>query len=358
MTNDYLLNPKRIQFEISSMCNALCLGCVRTDSSNFNHSKITIPNKKMISLDTFKKVVSSSIMKNIDEIEFCGSIDEPLMHPNFIDMIRSAADINPNIKMVIHTNGSLRSTRDWEILASILQRFNKHQVLFSLDGLESTHSIYRQNTDFNTILKNAQAFISSGGYAVWQFLVFPWNKHQINMAKILSEEYKFSEFHLRHDRSISTELGLKQIFIRKRNNKITEISQSSTVDEMIKSFNNVDDLKINCNNKNKGMYFVNYDSRLWPCCFISNGFLSPSKEKVDFLYDRLYKIYGEDFNDLTKKSVEEILESDFYKNDLVESWSNPVGLEKCAKITRCAETCNIKTQKEIPIGSPEVTLIK
>ena len=63
--NDYVSVPKKIQFELSSMCNALCLGCVRTDNDNFNRSKPSVPKKQMVSVDTVSKLLSSASMSSV-----------------------------------------------------------------------------------------------------------------------------------------------------------------------------------------------------------------------------------------------------------------------------------------------------
>jgi MoaA/NifB/PqqE/SkfB family radical SAM enzyme len=295
------------------------------------------------------------LFPNFKIINFCGSIDEPITHPEFFEILKEAYKINPYYTIHIHTNGSIRSENEWKELAVLLLKFKSpHMTLFSIDGLKDTNHIYRQNTDYDKIIKNSQAFIDAGGYAVWQFLIFPWNSHQINEAKDISIKMKFKEFHSRHDRSIVTSLGLENINEKKLKNQSGTSEYSGSLDDLIQSYENLNDVEISCNNQQYGMYFLSFDSKLWPCCFIPNGYLQLQQEKVDFLRKRIDNVYSKDFNDLTKKSVREILDSSFYKNDLVESWNNSVSTGPCGKITRCAETCNVKKLKALPIGSPKV----
>lgn len=352
--NDYLNKPHKIQFELSSMCNALCLGCVRTDTRNFNQAKPLIPKKQIVEVDTFVKLISSEEMSSVKVLEFCGTIDDPLMHPDFLELLERAYEINPNYKINIHTNASLRNEADFEKLAHILKKFSEHELLFSIDGLGETHSIYRQFTNYDKIIANAKAYINAGGRAVWQFLIFPWNEHQVEEAKQISKELGFAVFLQRHDRSIATGLGLEKIKGKKQKNTLHDIVEEHSMDQLLESYENINSVEIACNNQEKGMYFVSFDSKLWPCCFIPNGFLQQQPRKVEYLHKRLYETYGKDFNDLTKKSIKEIVNNDFYKNDLVESWNNPVALGKCGKITRCAETCNVAKLKTLPIGKPKV----
>ena len=348
---EYVSNPKKLQLEISSMCNALCLGCVRTDTFNFNQSKPFISKKNIVEVSTIVKLLSSSLMSTVETLEFCGTIDEPLMHPDFFEILESAFDINPNYKIIIHTNASIRSTKDWARLATLLNKFTTpHRVNFSIDGIGQTHEFYRQFTNYEKILENAQAFIDAGGNAVWQFLIFPWNTHQVDEASKISEQMKFNGFITRIDRSIVTGIGEEKIRNLKNENRTVTLIDEPTLDELLSSYVKINPVGIACETKKESQYFVSYDSRLWPCCFIHNGFFQTSKSKTTFLKQRLFENYGEDFNDMTVKTIEEIVNSNFFKNDLVESWSNPVSTGPCGKITRCAETCNIEKLKVLPIG--------
>jgi MoaA/NifB/PqqE/SkfB family radical SAM enzyme len=352
---EYLSKPNKIQFELSSMCNALCLGCVRIDGDNFNQTKSIIPKKTMVSIETIIKLLTSPSMATVTTLEFCGTIDEPLMHPDFFEILKEAHKINNNYKIIIHTNGSIRSTDEWNELADLLNKFkDKHRVLFSIDGIGETHEFYRQKTSYQKIIENAQAFINNNGYAIWQFLSFPWNEHQVSQASELSEKMRFSSFIVRRDRSIVSNLGKESILLKKTADTTMERKDGFTLQDLLSRYKNIENVEISCVNKKENMYFVSYDSRLWPCCFISNGFLQSSNIKIDYLKKRLYENYGEFFNDMTSTSIEDIVNSPFFKNDLVESWNNTISTGPCGKITRCAETCNVEKLKVLPVGNHKV----
>jgi MoaA/NifB/PqqE/SkfB family radical SAM enzyme len=369
MNKNYLKNPVKLQFELSNMCNALCLGCIRTDTNNYNYEKNLIEEgKKYISFDTFKKILLAPEFETAHELEFCGTIDDPLMHPEFIEFLDFASGLKKNYNVVIHTNASLRNEKYWTKLTEVLHKHHRHIVKFSIDGLEDTNHIYRQNTVWSKIMANANAFIQAGGYASWQFLVFPWNEHQLMQAKQLSEEMGFFDFQSRHDRSRVTKIGLDRIGVLQRVDKhrrkaglpdlatirkppvssILEINESLVEDVFY---------EIECNNRKQEMYFIGYDSKLWPCCFLHNGKLDYDSGKRDLLEKRLFDAYGsKDWNDLSKHSVGEILNHPFYQEDLVNSWSAIHHSEEIgSRIHRCTETCNSKQIADLPIGQP-VTL--
>lgn len=344
----YLEQPERLQLEISSMCNALCLGCVRTDTNSFSDKKYVIPEKQYISFDNFKKILSDPGFASLKELEFCGTIDDPLMHPEFIEFIDWASTIN-DYYIIIHTNASLRNAPYWRKLAIALKKNHKHLLKFSIDGLEDTNHIYRQNTTWSKIMENARAFIDEGGNAAWQYLIFPWNAHQVDEAKELSVKMGFKQFIARHDRSIATSLGLEKIqkikLVNRQGTKTTSIDQvNSSLKDSVKN-------DISCHNKNYSMYFLAHDSKLWPCCFLHNGFMNTDAGKVEILEKRLLEAYGEDWNDLSKHSVSEVLNHRFYAEDLVASWTQQQhGYGFTDRIHRCTEVCNVKKLEALPIG--------
>jgi MoaA/NifB/PqqE/SkfB family radical SAM enzyme len=337
------------------MCNALCLGCVRTDAQTFNSKKLSIPDKQYIKFDTFKKILTAPEFSTVAELEFCGTIDDPLMHPEFLEFLEFAADYNSSYNVLIHTNASLRNEEYWSRMAKILRRFETHFLKFSIDGLEDTNHLYRQNTTWTKIMANAQAFIQSGGYAFWQYLIFPWNEHQIMEAKELSIKMGFKEFVSRHDRSVATRFGLERIQQRKQINRHNN-PYRSTVIEINQELSDRVDNPINCNNKNKRMYFIGYDSRLWPCCFLHNGEFNADLGKRDLLEKRLNDIYGNStWNDISQHSIGEILNHSFFTDDLHDSWisqNHDVGTKD--RIFRCTEVCSVKSLAKLPIGDYKV----
>lgn len=351
---DYLTIPTKLQFELSSMCNALCLGCVRTDSNTFNNKKFQIPDKQYIKFDIFKKILLAPEFATVEELEFCGTIDDPLMHPEFLDFLEFASTVK-KYTIIIHTNASLRSKGYWKKLAIVLKKNYKHVVKFSIDGLEDTNHLYRQNTTWSKIMENAQTFIDEGGRAFWQYLIFPWNEHQILDAKELSVKMNFWQFASRHDRSMITSIGMNSVLERKKSIEVAVIPVTSirSIDDKLK---NIVNNEISCNNQEKKMYFISFDSKLWPCCFMQNGLIASDSGKVDALNKRLYDAYdSDDWNDISEHSISDILKHEFYGNDLVASWeSTEHGIGKEDRIYRCTEVCSVKNLEKLPIGNYKV----
>ena len=51
-------------------------------------------------------------------------------------------------------------------------------------------------------------FICVGGNAHWQYIIFLWNKHQVEKARNKSNILGFKDFNTRNDRSGVSEEGL------------------------------------------------------------------------------------------------------------------------------------------------------
>ena len=73
---------------------------------------------------------------------------------------------------------------------------NRLVVIWGIDGLEDTNHLYRVNVEWNRLRENWRAYISAGGRAKWQFIVFNWNQHQLNEVKSYSESENFKGFNL------------------------------------------------------------------------------------------------------------------------------------------------------------------
>jgi MoaA/NifB/PqqE/SkfB family radical SAM enzyme len=177
------------QLEITTYCNAACPQCPR----NNNGSGIN-PYLKLEHLprDVIDRAFTQELCARLRQVFFCGSYGDPIMHPDFLDILRDFRSKSPTLWLYIHTNGGAHDAEYWSELAKILGGYG--QVDFNIDGLADTNHLYRRNTDFDRIISNAQAYINAGGRAVWNFIVFKHNQHQVEAAKLLSKQIGFQEF--------------------------------------------------------------------------------------------------------------------------------------------------------------------
>ena len=173
---------KEYQLEITTYCNAACPQCPR----NLNGGKVN-PNLPLchLSREVIDRTFNAELCDTLSQIFFCGSYGDPIMHPDFLDILQDFRAKNPTLWLYIHTNGGVHDKEWWTKLANIINGYGK--IDFGIDGLEDTNHIYRRNVKFEKAIDNAQAFIGAGGKAQWNFLVFKHNQHQLRRAKILSD---------------------------------------------------------------------------------------------------------------------------------------------------------------------------
>ena len=349
----YLPNPRRLQFELSNVCNLHCLGCMRTETT-FNSVKSAIGDPAYISVDTFYKIITDSELDSVVDLDFCGRIDDPLAHPDFLKMLEMAINHKP-FKIFIHTNGGLRNPNYWIKLGELLKG-TKHVVMFNVDGLEDTNHIYRQGSVWSNIIANAKAYISTGANSTWQYIEFPWNKHQIPEALLLSKELGFQSFNVRQDRSRIQHKSLEHIVaMKQRPQQLPEQNR----DTFLLHPRYDTSYEITCMNKTDNMYFIDHTGKIWPCCFIPNGFIEDNNKiaQKEYLQDRIYGSYSDTtWNDCNLHDVSSIINHKFYTEDLVDSWnSNQHGITTKDRIFKCTETCS---SRAIAIKPPANTTTK
>jgi MoaA/NifB/PqqE/SkfB family radical SAM enzyme len=177
-----------LHVELSSKCNAWCPGCPRNLNGYGLRSGVDPTN-----LDLSKLNYAVDKLPNLNRVQLCGRFGDPLMHNQFDQVIDDLTTKSYHLQ--IHTNGSLRNATWWKTLGNKLSNYS-HEIWFGLDGLEDTHSLYRQATDFNKVIENAREFIAAGGNAIWQFIPFKHNEHQIRDCIKLAKKIGFKKFEI------------------------------------------------------------------------------------------------------------------------------------------------------------------
>ncbi len=257
-----------VHLEISTLCNASCPWCPRNFwGYPFNGG---YPELYLSKTDA-QKIFQIDFLKQLKVIRVNGNFGDIVMNPDGADIIEYFREANPDLRIVISTNGGARNRDFWKRLAHA-----KVQVLFALDGLEDTHHLYRQNTVWNTVIKNAKTFIDHGGDAVWQMIVFKHNLHQVEECKRVSEAMGFSKFITvddgRHTAPVFDQHGnLTHVlgdYQGQREFKI--LFHSKQTDEVLLEDvigDRVPKSRVNCEAKNLGSIFIAANGDISPCCW-------------------------------------------------------------------------------------------
>lgn len=227
----------------------------------------------------------------LDGIQFCGNYGDPIAS-NYFDQLITVAKKHTN-KIQIHTNGSLRNTNWWSILAEQLSDIN-HDVWFGIDGIGPVHEIYRQATDYDKVIENARAFINAGGYATWQFIPYKHNEHQIKECIKLSQTYKFSKFKL-----IKSFRDIKDVYHWKTGDQFQLESSEIYQKVFFKSKQGILE-KENCMHLQQPGIYLAANGKVSHCCY----FASDDYKSFDNIEQMLYNIKIEDtLNNPDKKCL-------------------------------------------------------
>jgi MoaA/NifB/PqqE/SkfB family radical SAM enzyme len=319
-----------INFELSSHCNSKCPQCPRYDMLGRVHKDLNVTH---LDVNVIKKLPIEK-MRNLKKVSFCGNFGDPLMHPDLDEVI----DFFQQQQIAISTNASLRSRQWW----SDLGEKENVSVTFCIDGIGKTHELYRRNTSYDKIIKNAKAFIDAGGTARWQFIVFKHNEHQLNEAKKLSQELGFKSIKFMYSDRFDTNNKWK---VYDNNEYLYDLEKSSHQTTLRESLNAPEGEKYwKLLNKNKGAIscvwseerrlYIHSDGTVYPCCML--GSVQSGKDIEKLMLKKLVKDFKQ--IDLHHMNFEQILMSDIFQTTLPTSFkgdpfSHPICIEYCNKAT-------------------------
>ena len=162
-----LQDIRNLHLEISSRCNAACPLCPR-NFYGYPHNDGYVEHD--MTLDEAQKIFDPVFVAQLNSVNINGNFGDAVMNPHTIDILQYFRSCNANLIILISTNAGARNKKFWQQLALL----DAH-VYFCIDGLEDTHSIYRQNTLYQTVIKNACNFIQAGGHANWKMINFKQN---------------------------------------------------------------------------------------------------------------------------------------------------------------------------------------
>lgn len=261
---------KSAQVEITNRCQASCAMCSRNIRGGGVNERLKLNDW---SLSDYQKIFPSKLLGQMSRMIFCGCYGDPIINPDLIEMIKYTVQSNKHIHIEINTNGSARSLTWWRNLGSILKD-QPHNVVFGIDGLEDTHSIYRIGTDYNKIIDNARAFIDAGGAAEWQFILFRHNEHQVSQAEQLSKKLKFNKFTLldtyrfilSDDYDVHDKQGNVIYKLEKAKSSLNKQFKVEWVKDYKKLLNST---TISCEAKREGGIYIDAHYNLYPCCYIA-----------------------------------------------------------------------------------------
>jgi len=340
---------RTVHLEITSKCNASCPMCARNKLGGPDNE--FLPNTELTLLD-IQSIMSIDFVQQLNRLYLCGNYGDPVVATDTLEVLEWLRAINPSIKLGMHTNASAKTTSWWAKLGKLLSRPGDY-VKFGIDGLEDTNYIYRRGTHWRKIMDNATAFINAGGVAQWEFIVFKHNEHQVDAARMLSEQLGFNQFRTKKtgrffsntklegkDRQeVLNRNGELEYYIEKPNNPQYNNDSLSKEQELLDTFgsmqNYVDQTCIKCKVAEEKSLYISAEGLAFPCCWTANQlYVWYWPYKKSEIWDL---IEGDTANvSALVNDLKSVIEGKYFK-DIANSWSKPS--VSTGKLRICAKTC-------------------
>lgn len=186
------INPDELQtivWEPTSYCNLRCITCSRINRETMLPKSAVLQFQRHFPLSLVDSIFAN--LPSLYKVKFDGDIGDALMHPRISDICDRIVKLYPNIILSISTNGT--SGKDENFKKVIL---NKNvMIILGIDGLEDTCHLYRRGAQWKVIKRRLEMIRTYAPYQhKWKFLVFDFNKHQVDEARQMAHDYKFKLF--------------------------------------------------------------------------------------------------------------------------------------------------------------------
>lgn len=193
MMKHYILKtPYAIIIETSNTCNFQCPTCPTPHKLIHSRRK-----PEFMDLEKYKKIIDN--IKDYVHIVYVYNSNEPLMHPNIIEMIKYAA--KNNLHTMLSTNCSLLTQEKTEQLLNS----GLGEIRFALDGLDKvSFEAFRKGGDFALVKNNIEYFCrrkkelgKKRPITTLQFILNKLNQDQIADIKKFSQENQIDKLYIK-----------------------------------------------------------------------------------------------------------------------------------------------------------------
>lgn len=238
-----LRDIKVLHLESTDVCQAACPLCARETDKDFRKDR-----QHHLNMHAILKVFNDSQIAQLEKMFMCGNYGDPAAGKYTLDIYRAFRSIKPDIVLGMNSNGGLQNSFWWHALGSIMNQ-SRDYVVFSIDGLNDTNSVYRKNVNWDKLMTNAEAFIAAGGSAHWDMLVYKHNQHQVDECEQLAKDMGFKWFR-------------------------AKVSKRGFTDRLEQPIGwhlpNVEPTKINCHALNEQSVYIDAQGNLSPCCWLGS----------------------------------------------------------------------------------------
>lgn len=254
-----------VHLEISTRCNAACPGCPRNLCGVDAIDDFPLHD---MTLSEAEQIFTPQFLKQINRMHINGNLGDFVTCRDGLNIVRYFRQHNQQLVIDISTNAGVKSSI-WSELALL-----KVAVIFCIDGLAGIHELYRQQTQWQTVIDNACQFIAAGGHAVWKMIRFDHNQHQEDECRRLSRQLGFSSFEfVDHGRNAFPVFNQKRQFkhnigLHTQPIEFEQVLQIHQEGMKVKYRPIFDSKKISCKSVNELSVYISANGEVYPCCWL------------------------------------------------------------------------------------------
>lgn len=381
-----------LHIELSNFCNAACPFCPR----HVEQSSIVRPDLEMdsITIKKFKEWFPPNFLQKIERILFCGTHGDPMMCKDILEITEYIQEHSPDCTLIYHTNGGMRKPEFWQTLGKMVKKKHSSHVIFSVDGLEDTNHLYRRNVKWQPLQENIKAFINAGGRALWEFLIFKHNEHQLEEAEKLSKKLGFEDIYFKRALGFEDQNGgvvkkgvynkegdLEYTLSPPSNDQFVNTSNieerqthiplkkdygyinnnyagyNEAIENKLKNFNEAEIPKFNryindyeeheitcksCAGNNRSEIYISCNGIVFPCCYVGTRVDSSIDLYEDTQLRNAIRSFGKEKFNLNYTDINEIINEGYLDKVYSESWKKQKFTQ--GKLAYCAMTCGKNSQ--------------
>ena len=342
-----------VHLEITQLCQAACPMCDRNENGGQDNKHIT---NAELSLEDCKKIFSPEFIKQLNTMYMCGNLGDPIVAKDTLEVFRYFRQHNPTMWLSMNTNAGARDTIWWTELAKIYN--GKGAVIFSVDGLEDTNHLYRQNVKWSIVENSMRSFINAGGRARWDYIIFEHNQHQVEQAEQLSKDWGCEKFTKKktarffstaknagkEEHQAQNRKGVETVLLRKPKEEFQNRAVSQEKD-LIKQFGSMikyyDSCTIDCKVIKEGSIFITAEGLLMPCCWTAGRMYKwwHDDYRVEQIWDFIDHAGSKKGIDVINNPLSTVIDNGTILQDIQSSWKLPSIAD--GKLGVCSQKCGI-----------------
>jgi len=343
---------KQIHLEITQRCQAACSMCDRNMNGGDVNPHLNLDELK---ISDIKNIFSPDFISQLESMQICGNHGDPIIAEDLLETFKYFREHNSKMWLSMNTNAGARDEHWWQELARTIGRYGT--VIFSVDGLEDTNHLYRQGVQWDKVKRAMDSFISAGGRARWDFLVFDYNEHQVEEARQLANNWGFEKFIVKKSSRFITghtsqkkdehqainRKGEKTTLLRepkKENLKNEALKKQELILEKYESMDNFYDVsEIVCRVKSTGSLYISAEGLVLPCCWTAGRMYKwwHKDPKVEQIWKFIDSAGGKDSINAKKVGLKKVFDTGIFEA-IEKSWS----VQGCSsgRLKVCAMKCS------------------